>query len=156
MAHFKFLLDRGVKHLAHCFPAKRVVTTEELGLPETATDGEIIEQASVNGNLLIAANRKDFARLVPAYIKKSTKKLNGCRRVYGLILIVPNEQHVQEKVLRDLEARLILDGEKITYTDVHDRDLLVQVESGGKVKVGRLPRCPHCVYGDMPDRRRTG
>jgi predicted nuclease of predicted toxin-antitoxin system len=55
MAYFKFLLDRGIKHLAHCFPAKRVVTTEDLGLPEATPDEEIIDEASRNGHLLIAA-----------------------------------------------------------------------------------------------------
>jgi predicted nuclease of predicted toxin-antitoxin system len=82
MGHFKFLLDHGVKHLAHCFPAKRVVTTEELGLPETTPDDEIIAAASQNNYLLIAANRKDFESMVPAYIKTSTKKADGCRRFY--------------------------------------------------------------------------
>ncbi len=148
MAHFKFLLDRGVSHLAHCFPNKRVVTTDSLGLPQDTSDDEIIAVASANRYLLVAANRRDFARLAPAYIVKSTKKSDGCRRVYGLILLVPNEQYVQERVLKGLEDRMALDGRKIRYTDVHDRDLLVQIESGGTVKVTRLPRCPHCIYDD--------
>jgi len=148
MAHFKFLLDRGVSHLARCFPAKRVVTTESLGLPPDTPDEEIVGIASHNRYLLIAANRRDFMRLVPAYVAKSTKKSDGCRRVCGLILLVPNEQHVQERVLRGLENRMQLDGKKINYSDVHERDLLVQVEADGKVKVTRLPRCPHCPYDD--------
>src|SRR5271167_2830161 len=105
MAHFKFLLDRGVSHLARCFPAKRVLTIDSLGLPENTPDDEIVAVASYHGYLLVAANRKDFARIVPAYIAKSTKKSDGCRRVSGLILLVPNEQHVQERVLRGLESR---------------------------------------------------
>ncbi|MFI5116845.1 MAG: hypothetical protein ACHP8B_09115 [Terriglobales bacterium] len=148
MAHFKLLLDRGVGHLARCFPAKRVETTDSLGLPQDAPDDEIVAVASRGRYLLIAANRRDFARLVPAYVAKSTKKSDGCRRVYGLILLVPNEQHAQERVLKGLEGRMLLDGEKVNYSDVHDRDLLVQVEADGKAKVTRLPRCPHCNYDD--------
>jgi hypothetical protein len=124
-------------------------------LPETASDDEIISEASVKKHLLVAANRKDFEWMVPAHIKQSTKKWDGCRRVCGLLLLVPNEQHAQERVLKDLEARLFLEGKKITYTDVHDRDLLVQVESGGVVKVTKLPRCPYCVYDDAPRQRQA-
>jgi hypothetical protein len=32
MAHFKFMLDRGVSHLLDTFPPKRAVSTESLGL----------------------------------------------------------------------------------------------------------------------------
>ncbi len=148
MAHFKFFLDRGVSHLARCFPAKRVFTTESLGLPQDAPDDEIVAVASQNRYLLVAANRRDFARLVPEYIKQSTKKADGCRRVCGLILLIPNEQHVQERVLEGLGERMVLDGKKITYTDVHERDLEVQVEANGTARVTRLPRCPHCEYDD--------
>jgi hypothetical protein len=148
MAHFKFLLDRGVSHLAHCFSEKRVVTTDSLGLPPDTPDEEIVAIASLNNYLLIAANRRDFGRLVPAHIAKSTKKTDGCHRVFGLSLLIPNEQHVQERVLKHLEERLMLDGEKLTYSDVHDRDLLVKIESDGTPRITRLPRCPHCTYDD--------
>ncbi len=148
MAHFKFMLDRGVSHLAQCFSEKRVVTTDSLGLPPDTPDDEIVGIASASGYLLVAANRRDFARLVPAYVAKSTRKTDGCRRVSGLILLIPNERHLQERALRGLENRMILDGKKVTYTDVHDRDLLVQVESSGTPRVARLPRCPHCTYYD--------
>ena len=65
-----------------------------------------------------------------------------------MILLIPNEQHVQERVLKQLEDKLVFDGKKVTYTDVHDRDLLVQIESGGTARITRLPRCPHCTYDD--------
>lgn len=148
MAHFKFLLDRGVGHLARCFPAKRVVTINSLELPPDTPDDEIVWIAADKKYLLVAANRRDFARIVPAYIATSTKKPHGCRRVCGLILLVPNDQHVQERVLKGLEGRMLLDGEKINFSDVHDRDLLVQVEADGTARVTRLPRCPHCQYDD--------
>jgi hypothetical protein len=63
-------------------------------------------------------------------------------------MLVPNEQIVQERVLKGLENRMKLEGKKVTYKDVHDRDLLVQVESDGTARVSRLPRCPHCEYDD--------
>ena len=148
MSHFKFLLDRGVTHLARCFPAKRVVTVESLGLPENTPDEEIVDIASYNGYLIVTANRRDFARLVPAQIGRSTKKADGCRRVSGMILLVPNEKHAQERTLKGLEDRMVLDGKKVSYSDVHDRDLLVQVEGDGSARVTRLPRCPHCRCDD--------
>jgi hypothetical protein len=148
MAHFKFILDRGVSHLAHCFPAKRVVTTGSLGLPDNAPDRDIVEIASSNGYLLIAANRCDFVPSVRAHVAKSSKKENGCCRVCGLIMLVPNEQIAQERALKGLEDRMVLDGKKVTYAEVHDRDLLVQVEHDGTPRVSRLPRCPHCEYHD--------
>lgn len=148
MAHFKFLLDCGVGHLARCFPAKRVVTIDSLGLPPDTPDDEIVGIAAYRKYLLVAANRRDFARIVPAYIAKSTRKSDGCRRVCGLILLTPNEKHIQERVLKGLEGRMLLDGEKVNFSDIHERDLLVQVEADGTVRVTRLPRCPHCQYDD--------
>jgi len=43
---------------------------------------------------------------------------------------------------------MLLNGEKVNYSDVHDRDLLAQVEADGKAKMTRLARCPHCIYDD--------
>jgi hypothetical protein len=65
----------------------------------------------------------------------------GCRAVNGMILVIPNERHVQEKILKNLESRLFFEGRKIAYKDVHDRELVVQVESDGTARVERLPRC---------------
>ena len=146
MAHFKFMLDRGVAHLAHGFPAKRVVTTESLGLPGNLPDEDIVEIASSNKYLLVAANRCDFVPLARAQVAKSSKKERGCCRVCGLIMLAPNEQLVQERALKGLEGRMVLDGRRVTYGDVHDRDLLVQVECDGTPRIARLPRCPHCNY----------
>jgi hypothetical protein len=148
MAHFKFMLDRGVGHLAHCFPAKRVVTIDDLGLPDNTPDEEIVEVASSNGYILVAANRCDFLPHVRAHVARSSRKEKGCCRVPGLIMLVPNEQIVQERVLRGIESRMVLDGKRVTFADVHDRDLLVQVEHDGTPRVSRLPRCPHCEYHD--------
>ena len=66
----------------------------------------------------------------------------------GLIMLIPNEQIVQERALKGLEHRMTLDGKRISYSEVHDRDLLVQVEVDGTARVTRLPRCPHCEYDD--------
>jgi hypothetical protein len=148
MAHFKFLLDRGVAYLARCFPPKRVVTTDSLGLPSNAADEEIVEIASINKYLLVAANRCDFVPAVRAHIAKSSKKESGCCRVCGLIMLVPNQQLAQERALQRLEERMLLEGKKVTYAEVHDRDLLVQVEHDGTSRISRLPRCPHCSYSD--------
>jgi hypothetical protein len=148
VAHFKFMLDRGVGHLLDCFPRKRVVSVETLGLRSNLPDDEIVAEASTRGYLLVASNRRDFVRDVENYVAQSSKKSNGCCRVPGMILIVPNGEIAQRRVLTGLESRLMFEGQSIHYGDVHDRDLLVTVEETGRARVTRLRRCPHCVYDD--------
>jgi Domain of unknown function (DUF5615) len=149
MGHFKILLDRSLSpDLQKCFPSKHVLTTESLGLPQHTPDAEIVAIASQNKYLLVAANRSDFERFAREHIATTSKKENGCARVNGLILLIPNEEIVQERVLKGLEQRLTFEGKRITYKDVHDRDLLVHVESTGVTRVEKLPRCPHCPYDD--------
>ncbi|SRR6266567_4656342 len=148
MAHFKFLLDRSVKSLAHCFPDKRVETSESVGLPDNAPDEDIVAEASTGKYLLVSANRCDFRKCVRDYVARSSKKPMGCCAVNGMILLIPNERHIQEKVLKNLEAKLLFEGKKIRYKDVHDQELLVHVESDGTPRVERLPRCRHCLPGD--------
>jgi hypothetical protein len=150
VAHFKFLLDQSVMHLESLFRPKRVVTLKSLGLAENTADEKIVEAASDHNFLLVASNRKDFLPLVRAYVAKSREKEGGCQRVSGLILLVPNEEHVQKRVLQGVENRLRFRGKKITFKDVHDRDLLVQIEASGAVRISHLPRCPHCIYHDEP------
>jgi hypothetical protein len=148
MAHFKFMLDRGVSHLLDCFPRKRVLSTETLGLPSNLPDAEIVAEASVRGHVLVASNRRDFVQDAKRYVAQSSKKEGGCCRVPGMILLVPNGEIAQRRVLEGLESRLSFEGKAIRYGDVHDRDLLVTVEATGKARVTRLPRCPHCIYDD--------
>ena len=142
------MLDRGVGHLLDCFPRKCVVSVETLGLPSNLPDDEIVAEASARGYLLVASNRRDFVRDVDKHVAQSSKKPNGCCRMPGMILIVPNVEIAQRRVLAGLESRLMFEGQKIHYGDVHDRDLLVTVEETGRARVTRLPRCPHCVYRD--------
>ena len=146
MAHFKFMLDRGVNHLIDCFPPKRVVSTESLGLPANLPDDQVVAFASQHGHLLIAANRRDFVRDTANYVAQSSKKPSGCCRVPGMILLVPNDEMTQRRILKGLDSRLLLDGRRITFSDVHDEDLLVTVEATGAARVSRLPRCAHCNY----------
>ena len=91
---------------------------------------------------------EDFEHAIAKYVARSSKKQFGCNRVPGLILLLSNDRFVQERLLKGLESRLFFDGKKITFQDVHERDLLVKVHSTGKAVVTRLPRCPHCNYED--------
>jgi hypothetical protein len=146
------MLDRGVNHLIDCFPSKRVVSTETLGFRSDLPDDEVIEYASLNGHLLVASNRRDFVRDSERHVAQSSKKPTGCRRVPGLILLVPDKELVQRRVLKGLESRLEFEGKPITFRDVHERDLLVTVEATGECRISRLPRCPHCTYHDDTQR----
>lgn len=146
MAHFKFMLDRGVNHLIDRFPPKRVVSTESLGLRANLPDDEIVAFASERGHLLVASNRRDFVRDVADYVGRSSKEPFGCCRVPGMILLIPNDEITQRRVLKGLDSRLFHEGKQITFGDVHDQELLVTVETSGAVRVSRLPRCRHCVH----------
>jgi hypothetical protein len=146
MAHFKFMLDRGVSHLLDCFPTKRVVSTETLGLRSNLSDDEILTYASERGYLIVASNRRDFLLYAKRHVAQSSKKQFGCCRIPGMILLVPNEEIAQRRVLKGIESRLRFNGKAISFTDVHDQDLLVSVEATGRVSVSRLPRCPHCTH----------
>ena len=98
MAHFKFLLDRSIKALVRCFQHKRVETTESIGLPDTASNETIVKEASLRKFLLVTANRSDFRNAVREYVAQSSKKLMGCHAVNGMILLIPNEHHIQDKI----------------------------------------------------------
>jgi hypothetical protein len=103
-----------------------------------------VEEASARKFILLTANGKDFKPLVFDYIAKSTKKTTGCHQINGLILLEPNDEHTQRRVLQGIEDRLRLDGKKITLTQVRDSDLLVEIESNRAARVSRLPRCRFC------------
>ena len=146
MAHFKFMLDRGVTHLQDCFPARRVVSTQSLGLRANLPDDEIVAYASENVYLLVASNRRDFLRDAKRHVAQSSKKQYGCCRIPGMILLVPNEEIIQRRVLKGFQSRLSLNGKPVSIADVHDQDLLVTIAANGKATVSRLPRCPHCSH----------
>jgi hypothetical protein len=148
MAHFKFMLDRGVNHLLDCFPAKRVVSTETVGMRSNLPDDEVVAYASLHGHLLVASNRRDFVRAAEIHVAHSSKKPSGCCRVPGLMLLVPDSEIIQRRVLKGIESRLKFEGKTITFKDVRERDLLVTVEATGECRISRLPRCPHCTYRD--------
>jgi hypothetical protein len=152
MSHFKFVLDQSVKHLADHFTSGHVMTLKDIGLPENASDADIVERVGDCNFTLVAANRKDFLPLVRAYIAASRKKEGGCQRFQGLVLLIPNEEHVQRRALERAKRDLVLDGGEITWKDVHDRELLVEIEASGRARVSRLPRCPHCNHYDGNDK----
>ena len=146
MAHFKFMLDRGVTHLLDCFPAKRVLSTETLGFRSNLPDDEIVAYASEKGYLLVASNRRDFLRDAKRHIAQSSKKQSGCCRIPGMVLLVPNEEIIQRRVLKGFESRLKLNGKTVSIAEVHDQNLLVTIAGDGGVIVSKLPRCPHCSH----------
>jgi len=41
-----------------------------------------------------------------------------------MILLVPNEEIIQRRVLKGFESRLSLNGKAVSIADVHDQDLL--------------------------------
>lgn len=146
MGHFKIQLDQSVNHLEDMFPSKKVVTNETLGLPQHASDDEVVAEASAGGNLLITANRMhhDFENAIKSRVAQSSKKGNGCTRTSGLVLLFSNDELVQRRMLTRLEDRLIFEGKRINYQYVHSENLLVKVYSDGTTNISRLPKCRHC------------
>lgn len=156
MSHFKFQLDQTVPHLHKVIPSKRVATNKSLGLDESASDDDIVEEASSRGNIIVTSNTKrhDFENAVRERLSKSSKKPNGCTKVNGLILLLSNDEIVQQRLWKGLENRLFFEGKKISFQDVHDLGLMVKVQSTGQATISRLPRCPHCEYDDDPDKNK--
>jgi hypothetical protein len=155
MSHLKFQLDQTVTHLHKIIPAKRVATNKSLGLDESASDEQIVEEASFRGNIIVTTNTKrhDFENAIRERVSQSSKKPNGCTKVNGLILLLSNDEIVQQRLWKGLENRLFFEGKKISFQDVHDLGLMVKVQSTGQATISRLPRCPHCVHDDERDRK---
>ena len=141
-AHFKFMLDRGVSHLLDCLARKRVVTTATLGLRSNLSDDEFVEYASERGYLSVASNRRDFLPDAKHHVAQSSKKQFGCCRIPGMILLVPNEEIVQRRVLKGIESRLTFKGKPASHEVI-----LILNQPAGNVTT----RCHHLQPGTSPD-----
>jgi len=138
---YGFLFDRDVSKAASFFPAKRVWTMEQVGLPENATDSEIVRKASDLGLTIVTANGDDFVGEFEKYL--SQVKQAECHDMYGLV-ILPNGYENQRRSLKGIEKKLRLDGKKVTWAVVSDKDCRVRVKTEGSPDVTRFPRCFYC------------
>jgi len=137
-----FLLDRDVAKAKSLFPAKRTKTMEDVGLPENSPDAELVLEAWRRNLILVTGNGNDFKREMEGFLR--TTKKSECHEGYGL-LVLPNGY---ERLMRGIELKLRLGKEKLTWADVCDRNLHVQVSRSGSVSVREFPRCAYCIKLD--------
>jgi hypothetical protein len=60
MASYRFIFDNDSRKTAEFFPRRRVVTLEQAGLTEKASDREIVEVASDIKWIIVTANGDHF------------------------------------------------------------------------------------------------
>jgi hypothetical protein len=137
-----FLLDRDVAKAKDLFPAKRTKTMEDVGLPPDAPDSELVFEAWNRKLILVTGNGKDFKREIEHFLRGTKRKL--CHEVYGL-LVLPNGYERQKRFVRTIESKLRLGKDRLTWADVFDRNLHVQVDRSGAVSVREFPRCAYCL-----------
>lgn len=138
---YKFLFDRDAAKAANLFPIGRVVTLEQVGLPENAKDAEIVRVACNRHCIVVTCNGDDFVKEFNSYLGQ-TKKVE-CHDMYGLV-ILPNGFEIQRRIVPKLAVRLRMDGERISWRDVWERDCCVKLNRDGSVAVTRFPRCHYC------------
>lgn len=138
---FGFLLDRDVSKAASLFPPRRTRTIAQAGLPENATDREIVEKAWKLGRTIVTRNGFEFVREIEKFLSET--KRTDCHDMFGLV-ILPNGCESQKRLLPELEKKLWLDRKKITWSDVADLDCCVRVKKIGNPEVTRFERCFYC------------
>jgi hypothetical protein len=146
MLSYAFLFDRDASKAASLFPRKRTKTLADIGLSESAADSKIVREAWQRGLTIITGNGDDFVKHFQKFLSQ-TKKAE-CHEMYGLV-VLPNGYELQKRVLRDIETRLKLGREKITWADVANRNCYVRVKRSGGAEVRRFPRCSYCLKNEM-------
>src|ERR1700678_3780412 len=123
-----FLLDRDVSKTASLFPKKRTKTLADIGLPESAADSIIVREAWERGLTIVTGNGDDFVKHIQKFLSQT--KRAECHEMFGLVLL-PNGYKVKKRLLRDVETKLRLGQEKITWADVANRNCYVLVKRKG-------------------------
>ena len=143
---YGFLLDRDVSKVAALFPKKRTKTLSDVGLSERAKDSEIVREAWERELTIVTGNGDDFVREIKAFQGRTTRA--DCHELYGLI-VLPNGYERQKRLLQGLEDKLRLGSEKLTWTDVAQKNCFVRVKSSGKPEVRRFKRCFYCQKEEL-------
>jgi hypothetical protein len=138
---YKFIFDNDSRKAAVFFPQRRIVTLEQAGLTEKATDREVVEVASDRRWIIVTANGDHFITEIRRYLRQSTRLI--CHDLSGLV-IVPNDHQFQQRSLPRLEKRLHLDGKRIGWKDVWELDCCVRATKDGKAQITRFERCRYC------------
>jgi hypothetical protein len=141
VAVYRFIFDNDSRKAAQFFPRRRIVTLEQAGLSEKASDREIVEVASDRKWIIVTANGDHFIAEIKRYLRQSTKFV--CHDLSGLV-IIPNDYQLQQRALPRLEERLHYEGKHITWKDIWELDCCVRVTKDGKAQLTRFERCFYC------------
>jgi hypothetical protein len=141
VAGYRFIFDNDSRRATEFFPSRRLVTLEQAGLSEKASDREIVEVASDRKWIIVTANGDHFIAEIRRYLRQSMKLV--CHDLSGLV-IIPNDYHLQQRALPKLGGRLRFDGKHIAWKDVWELDCCVRVTKDGKTQISRFERCFYC------------
>ena len=148
MLSFGFLLDRDVSKASSLFPRKRTKTIADIGLPQNATDAEIVKAAWERELTIVTGNGDDFVQEITKFLAQTKKASDGCHEVFGLI-VLPNGYERQRRIFQNVERTLRLGKEALTWADVAYRNCYVRVKRTGGTEVRRFPRCFYCQKNEM-------
>ncbi len=146
MLAYSFLLDRDVSKVAPLFPKKRTQTIEAIGLSERASDAAIVKAAWERQLTIVTGNGDHFVKEIQKFLAQT--KRAECHEMYGL-LVLPNGYERQKRLLQDIEDRLRLGKEKLSWADVAHRNCCVKVTRLGAAEVRRFPRCFFCQKNEQ-------
>jgi hypothetical protein len=148
MVSYGFLLDRDVSKAASLFPKRRTKTIADVGLPQNATDAQIVREAWDRQLTIVTGNGDDFVKEINRFLAQTKKASDGCHEVFGLV-VLPNGYERQRRILQNVEATLKLGNEKVTWADVATRNCYVRVKRTGGTELKRFPRCFYCAKNEM-------
>ena len=146
MYSYGFLLDRDVSKAAPLFPKKRTKTIADIGLLQDAPDSEIIKEAWERRLTIVTGNGDHFVKEIQKFLAQT--KRDECHEMYGL-LVLPNGYERQKRLLQEIEGRLKLGKERLSWADVADRNCCVKVTRLGAIEVRRFPRCFFCQKNEQ-------
>src|ERR1700688_1332425 len=109
------LLDRDVSKAASLFPRKRTQTIADVGLPQDATDAEIVRAAWERELTIVTGNGDDFTREIQKFLAQTRR--NECHEMRGLV-VLPSGYERQRRLLQDIERTLKLGNQKLTWAGV--------------------------------------
>lgn len=141
MTSYRFIFDNDSRKAAAFFPSRRIVTLEQAGLTERASDREIVNVASDRKWIIVTANRDHSIAEINRYLRQSTKLV--CHDLSGLV-VIPNDYLLQQHVLPRVEDRLHFEGVHISWKDVWEVDCCVRVTRNGMARITRFERCFYC------------
>jgi hypothetical protein len=138
MHTFGFLLDENVAKLKHLFPRNRAKTVHDYQLGGES-DQNVIKTAG-DQRLIVVTSDAQY----PEFFRRVSMSRKSGRHLYGLVIIAPIDIEQQRRLfpLGEIENRMRLNSENITWPMVSTYNLLVRVAEGRRVNIERLPPCP--------------